>query len=73
MLNSIVSVPAFAFASRIACRSEPAPLSAVVVTVNVAAGRAGASKRTCSESARAAEGEGRVRRTRVLDPARPPA
>src|SRR6476659_3955031 len=35
-LNAIVSSPAFALASVIACRSEPAPVSAVVVTVNVA-------------------------------------
>jgi hypothetical protein len=37
MLKSIVSAPGFAFASRIAWRSEPAPESALVVTVNVAA------------------------------------
>src|SRR5437867_8257077 len=34
--NSIVSVPLVAFASRIACRRDPAPLSLVVVTVKVA-------------------------------------
>ena len=35
MLNSIVSsVPTLAFASRIACRSDPGPLSFVVVTAN---------------------------------------
>src|SRR5216117_2826843 len=39
MLNVIVSAPGFALASRIACRSEPAPLSLVLVTVNVAAKR----------------------------------
>jgi hypothetical protein len=33
MLNAIVSAPGFAFASRIAWRSEPAPESAVLVTV----------------------------------------
>ena len=36
MLNSIVSPPAPALTSRIACRSEPAPESLVVVTVKVA-------------------------------------
>src|SRR5262245_14177709 len=35
MLNAMVSKPALALASRIACRSEPAPLSAVVETVKV--------------------------------------
>jgi hypothetical protein len=34
-----VSGPALPFASRIACRSEPAPLSFVLVTVKVAAPR----------------------------------
>jgi len=33
MLKSIVSVPAAVFASRIACRRDPAPLSFVFVTV----------------------------------------
>ena len=33
--NVMVSGPACAFASRIACRNEPAPLSLVVVTTNV--------------------------------------
>src|SRR6266446_138269 len=37
MLKAIVSVPGFALASRIACLSEPAPLSCVLVTVNVCA------------------------------------
>src|SRR5678815_1908629 len=38
MLKTIVcGVAAFAFASRIACRSEPAPLSKVLVTVKFAA------------------------------------
>src|SRR5678815_3035668 len=36
MLKSITSAPALAFASIIAWRSDPAPVSAVVVTVNVA-------------------------------------
>ena len=37
--KTIVSrTPADAFESRIACRSDPAPESAVVVTVSVAAG-----------------------------------
>src|SRR5438309_6957793 len=35
MEKAIVSAPAFALASRIACRKEPAPLSVVLVTVNV--------------------------------------
>src|SRR6266496_4760881 len=35
ILNAIVSVPAFALASRIACLKEPAPLSFVLVTVKV--------------------------------------
>ena len=34
--NVIVSAPAFVFASRIACRSEPAPESFVLVTLYVA-------------------------------------
>src|SRR6266576_2234410 len=34
--NSIVSAPLVTFASRIACRRDPAPLSLVVVTVKVA-------------------------------------
>ena len=33
MSNAIVSAPPLALASRIACRSDPAPLSSVVVTV----------------------------------------
>src|SRR6266404_1821275 len=37
MLKAIVSVPGFAFASRIACLKEPALLSFVLVTVNVCA------------------------------------
>jgi hypothetical protein len=36
MLNVIVSAPGVAFASRIAWRNDPAPLSSVFVTVNVA-------------------------------------
>ena len=48
-LNVIVSrTPALALESRIACRSDPAPLSAVVVTVRVAAtapGIKGANRR----------------------------
>src|SRR5438270_131699 len=35
MANWIVSAPGLALASRIACRSEPVPLSAVFVTVKV--------------------------------------
>ena len=37
MLNSMTSSPKFAFASRIAWRSDPAPESSVLMTVNVAA------------------------------------
>jgi hypothetical protein len=37
MLNAISSSPGLPFASRTAWRSEPAPESAVVVTVNVVA------------------------------------
>ena len=37
--NWIVCGPAVEFASRMACRSEPAPESLVFVTVNVAAAR----------------------------------
>src|SRR5215467_9129219 len=37
MLKWIVSVPTLALASVIACRSDPAPLSAVLVTVYVVA------------------------------------
>ena len=40
ILKETVSVPAVALASNMACRSEPAPLSLVLTTVNVAA-RAG--------------------------------
>src|SRR5262245_29504690 len=36
MSKTIVSAPAIAFASMIACRSEPAPKSSVLMTVNVA-------------------------------------
>jgi hypothetical protein len=36
-LNTIVSNPGFPFASSIACRKQPAPLSATVVTVKTAA------------------------------------
>ncbi len=35
ILNVIVSALRFAFASRIACRSEPAPASLVLLTTNV--------------------------------------
>ncbi len=35
MLKAIVSSPGLALASRIACRSDPAPESLVLVTVNV--------------------------------------
>jgi hypothetical protein len=35
MLNSIPSRPGLPFASRIACRSDPAPLSFVFVTTMV--------------------------------------
>ena len=35
--NTMMSAPGFALASRIAWRSDPAPLSAVLVTVSVAA------------------------------------
>jgi hypothetical protein len=37
MLNVIVSAPVLALASNIACRSEPAPLSSVLMTVKVEA------------------------------------
>ena len=37
MLKAMRSLPALALASRRACLSEPGPLSAVLVTVNVAA------------------------------------
>ena len=43
--KSTVSAPAAAPASARACRSEPAPESAVVVTVNVAPGNVGAVNR----------------------------
>jgi hypothetical protein len=46
--NAIVSIPGVEFASRIACRKVPGPLSAVFVTVNVAAHR-GAAKRKRAE------------------------
>ena len=36
MLKAIVSAPGLALASRIACRSDPAPESLVLVTVKVA-------------------------------------
>src|SRR5262245_59699518 len=39
MLNVIVSAPGAASASMIACRSDPAPESVVVVTMKVAAAR----------------------------------
>jgi hypothetical protein len=38
MLKLIMSAPGLALASRIACLNEPAPLSFVLVTVNVAIG-----------------------------------
>src|ERR1700730_6400947 len=38
MLKLITSAPGFALASRMACRREPAPLSLVLVTWNVADG-----------------------------------
>jgi hypothetical protein len=38
MLNTMVSAPKCALASRIACLSEPAPLSLALVTTNVDAG-----------------------------------
>ena len=38
MANSIASSPGEALASRIACLSDPGPLSLVVVTVNVIPG-----------------------------------
>src|SRR6187397_2162626 len=57
MLKAIVSGPAFAFASVIAWRSEPAPVSAVLMTVKVFAGSAAESRqaaRTTSRPIRAA-------------------
>ena len=47
--KSIVSLPAAAFASMIAWRSEPAPLSLVLRTVNVAA-PAGAARRAAANA-----------------------
>ena len=44
MLKAIVSAPAAALASRIAWRSDPAPASSMLVTVNVAADKDPASK-----------------------------
>ena len=44
MANWTVSAPAAAFASRIAWRNDPAPASAVFVTVNVAADSGAARK-----------------------------
>ena len=52
-LNAIVSSPALALASRIACRSEPAPESAVFVTVYVFALTAEAAARSTSAAPRA--------------------
>src|SRR5262245_31491853 len=46
MLKPIVSGPEFALASRIAWRSDPAPLSAVVVTVYVLPKTADAGRAT---------------------------
>src|SRR5262245_60859200 len=51
MAKTMVSGPAFALASRIAWRSEPAPESFVVVTVNVAAGAPAAAAMTIAASA----------------------
>src|SRR5438552_6251295 len=50
MLNMIWSASAAALAERIACRSEPRPSSAVVVTVNTA------SSTRCSSGSAAGEG-----------------
>ncbi len=52
MLNLIVSAPALLLASVIACRSEPAPESLVLVTVKSAAcaGRAVPKKNTQSSA-----------------------
>ena len=44
MSKAIVSGPGFALASRIACRSDPAPESLVLVTVNVDADRPEAAR-----------------------------
>jgi hypothetical protein len=43
MLKTMLSAPGWALASRIACLSEPGPLSAVLVTTNVDAGAVGAT------------------------------
>ncbi len=51
MLNAIVSAPGFALASRIAWRNDPAPESAVVVTVKVAAGADAAADRATARTA----------------------
>ncbi len=45
MLNSMVSAPTLPLASVIACRSEPGPVSAVVVTVYVVAEAADSASR----------------------------
>src|SRR5512138_2539301 len=53
MLNAIVSGPAFAFASVIACCSDPAPVWAVLVTLYVfARARAPAPARTSPDTTR---------------------
>lgn len=44
MLNAMVSVPGLVLASMIACRSDPAPLSVVLVTVKVAPRAGGVEK-----------------------------
>src|SRR5512142_1800536 len=51
MLNEIVSSPACALASRIACRSDPAPESFVLTTVNVSAAAAAAIARIAEATA----------------------
>ena len=52
MLNAMVSAPGFALASRMAWRSDPAPASAVDVTVNVAARAAQTTRKAASAAQR---------------------
>ena len=50
ILKLIVSEPGLAFASRIACRREPGPLSLTLVTTNVVAGVAACVAQMLSRS-----------------------
>src|SRR5208282_2945285 len=62
MLKSIVSDPEVALASRIACRSEPGPLSALLVTRK----SKGARSLRSSSSSKSGLNEGRLRRAALL-------